>query len=139
MICLHGQNQTLLRHVQKFFFKLAHQHVGPLDQRCNFIKQRVVINRMAISNLCSCSIQLADNFSTSICKTGDYRTVFGQRFGIAVSMLQNHRVNQRLKPVAVRGVASFQPQRLDRHHIAAMQSHQTMRRPHKLHIAPAIS
>ena len=53
-------------------------------------------------------------------------------------MQQNHRINQRFKAVAMGDVARLQPQRFNRHDVAAMQSHQAMRRPHKLHVTPAV-
>ena len=42
LVGLHGQDQALLWHVQKLFIKLAHQHIGALDQRGDFLDQGVV-------------------------------------------------------------------------------------------------
>ena len=53
-------------------------------------------------------------------------------------MEQNHRINQRFETVAVRGVTRLQAQRFNGDHVCAMQRNQAMRRPDKLHIAPAI-
>jgi hypothetical protein len=39
LVGLHGEDQALLRHVQKLFFKLADQHVGALDQGGHFVQQ----------------------------------------------------------------------------------------------------
>ena len=139
MIRLHGQNQTFLRYTQKFFFKLAHQHVRALDQRGDLIEQRVVVNRRdTAADVCGSSGQLANNLGAALGEAGNDCAVSGKRSGIAVGMLQHHRVKQRFKPVAVRGVAGLQAQGVDSHNVTAMQGNQTMRGPHELHVGPAV-
>ena len=52
-------------------------------------------------------------------------------------MPNHHRRDARLETVALRLVAGAQAQHLHRHHGAAVQRQQAVRRPHKMHAAPA--
>ena len=138
LVRLHRQNQAFLRHVQKLFFKRADQHIGPLDQRRHFVQQRIVVNRHhAAADFCRRFGQLAGDFGLAVGKAGDDRAVDFQRGGVAVGVGKHHRIDGGFKTVAVREVASAQAQHLDRHHRAAVQRDQTMRRAHKVHAGPA--
>ncbi len=44
LVGLHGEDQAFLRHGQKFFFKLADEHVGALDQGGDFVQQRFIFD-----------------------------------------------------------------------------------------------
>ena len=138
LVGLHGQDQALLRHAQKFLFKFAHQHIGPLDQRGHLVQQRRVVNGAgALAHFGSGGLQLARNLGAALGERGNHRAFVPQLCGVAVGAVQHHRVHGGFKTVAVRGVASVQAQRGDRHHAAAMQRHQPVRRAHKAHAAPA--
>ena len=52
-------------------------------------------------------------------------------------MANHHRRQARLEAVALGLVAGAQSEHLHRHHGAAMQRQQAVRRPHKMHAAPA--
>ena len=138
LVGLHREDQAFLRHVEEFLVKRTNQHVRALNQRGHLIEQGVVINRLAAAtNLGRCGRQLAHDVSAALGKAGNHRAFVLQLLRVAVGMPQHHRVHQRFKPVAVRAVACCQPQRLNGHHIRAMQRHQAVGRAHKAHAGPA--
>ena len=138
LVGFHRQDQAFLRHVQKFFFKRADQHLRTLDQRGDFVEQRGVVNDAApAANLRRCGVQLAHDLGAALGKTGNHRALVAQLLHIAVRVTQYHRVYRGFKPVPVRAVAGLQAQRLHRHHACAMQGHQAVGRAHKTHAGPA--
>ena len=44
LVGLHGEDEAFLRHGQKFFFKLADEHVGALNQGGDFVQQRFIFD-----------------------------------------------------------------------------------------------
>ena len=138
LVGLHGENQAFLWHVQKLGFKLTDQHVGALHQAGDFVEQGVVFNRAcAMADLVRSSRQLAHDLGATLGKAGNHRAVLGQRGGVIVGMRQHHRRDPGFKTVAQGAVARREPQYPDRHHGAAVQRHQAVRRAHKVHAAPA--
>ena len=96
MIRLHGENQALLRHIQKLFFEFANQHVGALDQGGYFVQKGIVVNRFhnaatRFAYLRRRCRQLPHNFGAAICKTGNHCAIAGQRGGVTVGIRQHHR------------------------------------------------
>ncbi|OIQ69216.1 hypothetical protein GALL_491860 [mine drainage metagenome] len=138
LVGLHGQDQALLRHVQKLGFKLADQHIGALHQRGDFVQQGLVVNRLATtSHLGRRCGELAHDLGAALGKTGNHRAVLGQCVRVNIGLSNHDRGFERLKPVSLRGVAGGQAQHFHRHHRSAMHRHQTMRRAHKMDAAPA--
>ena len=138
LIGLHGQNQTLLRHSQKLCLKAAHQYIGALYQSSHFVKQGLVFNGdHTAPYFGGCRRQLLRNVGFAFFKAGNHRTLLAQCVGIGIRMRYHHGRHLGLKPMPLRAVARLEPQRLNGHDISAMQSQQTMRRPHKAHTAPA--
>jgi hypothetical protein len=93
--------------------KLAHQHVGALDQRRHLVQQRVVFDgRAAAAHPGRCRGQLAHDLGAALGEAGDHRAVTAQRVGIAVGVGNHHRGQCRFKAVALCGAAGLQAQRL---------------------------
>ena len=137
LIRLHGQDQAFLRHVEKFFFKAADQHVRTFDQGRDFVQQSVVVNRHHATYFCRGSGQLTRNVGLAFGKTGDHGTVFSQCRGVLISVRDHHRRDSGFKAMALRAVARFQAQRLQWNHRRTVQGHQPVRRAHKADAAPA--
>ena len=138
LVGLHGQDQALLRHVQKLPVKLAQQHVRALYQRGHFVQQGGVINRAhALPHACRHRFQLARDFGAACRERGDNGAIARQRLGIAVGIGQLHRRDRGLEAVPLGAAPGRQAQRLHRHHATAVQRHQTMRRTHEMHATPA--
>ena len=138
LVGLHREDEAFLRHVEELLFKRADEHIGPLDQRRHFVEQGLVIDRLAApADLGRGRGQLARDLGATTFERSDHRTVLGQRVGIAVGILQDHRIHGRLEAVAMGGRASGQTQRLDGHHGRTVHRHQPVGRAHKLHAAPA--
>ena len=91
----------------------------------------------AVAHFCGCSSQLARDLGAALGEAGNDGAFIAQLLGIAVRIPEHHGRDSRLKPVALRTVARREPQRLDRHHVAAVQRHQPMGGAHELHAAPA--
>ncbi len=128
-----------MRHLQKFRLESANQHIGPLHQRGHFVQQRLVVNRAhPAADLRRCGLQLAHDVGTAFGKAGNYRAFITQLHRIAIGIAQHHRIDLGLEAMALRGVARRQSQHGNRHHLAAMQRHQSMRRTHEIHRLPAI-
>ncbi len=138
LVGLHCQNQALLRYIEKLFLELANEHIGALDQRGDFVEQRVVFDGFrTTADLGSRLGQLAHDLGAARGKAGNHGAVLLQRGGVAVGIFQHYRRHQCFKAVALGAVAGFQAQRLHRHHGAAMQCHQPVGGAHKAHAAPA--
>ena len=137
LVRLHGEDQAFLRHLEKLFFKGADQHIGPLDQRRDFVEQRIVFNRLDAAYAGGSGRQLARNLGLAFGKAGDHRTVLTQRRRIGVGMRDHDGRDSGFKAMALRAVARLQAQRLQGHHLVAVQRDQAVRRPHKAHAAPA--
>ena len=143
LVRLHGQNQALLRYIQKSRFKGADQHIRALDQAGDFIEQGLVLNRtQRRSNGIAASHdgrrrKLARNLGAALGKAGDHGTVFAQRLGVAVGVHDQHRRDLGFKTVPLCVLAGFESEHANRHHGAAVQRDQAVRRAHKLHAAPA--
>ena len=136
LVGLHGQNQALLRHLQKGRLKAAGQHIGAFHQRGYLVQERFVVHRLRTQR-CGSSLQLACNVGAARLKAGDYCAVARQCGGVVVGMGKHHVCQSRFKTVALGGVASAQAQRGDWHYGAAVQGDQAMGRAHKAHRGPA--
>jgi hypothetical protein len=138
LVGLHREDEAFLRHIEKLFFEFADQDIRALDQRGDFVQQGVVIDRLAApAHFGGSSSELALDLSTALGKAGDHRTVFEQGLRVAVGVLEDHRGHRRFEAMALCAVARLQTECRDRHHRAAVQGHQPVRRAHKLHTAPA--
>ena len=151
MIRLHGQNQTLLGHLQKNFVKVADHHRGTLHQRGHFLHQRVL--QQNFFGLCvgqqgrlyfqtaaqafGRAAQCLHHGAAALVKAGNHRTIARQGGGVIIGMGYHHGRHHCFKTVALGAVTCLQSQCLHRHHRAAVQSQQTMRRAHKADGAPA--
>ena len=80
---------------------------------------------------------MARNLGLALGKRRNHGTVLCQRGRVAVSVFQHHRINDCFKTVSMRAVARLQAQYLDRYHGVAVQRHQPVRGPHKIHAGPA--
>ena len=137
MIGLHGQNQTFLRHFQKLFFKFTNEHIGALDQSCDFIEQGFVFNGLGTTtHFGGSGIELLHNFCAALCKAGNDGTIARQGGGITVGILNDQGRHIGFKAMAMRGLAGLQAQGFDGHHLRAMQSHQAMCGAHKVDTGP---
>ena len=125
-------------HVQVLGLEFANQHVGALDQRRHLVQQGIVVDGLAAATDLGCrGGELAGNLGLALGKRSDHRAVLGQRGTVAVGIRQNHGIDRCFKAVAVGAVARSETEHLDRHHGAAVQGDQAMRRTHKMHAAPA--
>ena len=136
LVGLHGQNQALLRHLQKGWLKAAGQHIGAFHQRSHLVQECFVVHRLRTQRGSS-SLQLACDVGAARLKAGNHRTVARQGGGVVVGVGKHHVCQSRFKAVALGGVACAQAQRGDRHHGAAVQGDQAMGRAHKAHRGPA--
>ncbi len=141
LIGLHGQDQAFLWHRQELRLKCAQQHIRALDQGCHLIEQRLVFNRMQ-GGACRTGPlghggELAHDLGAALGKGRNHRAIARQCGGVAVSVFNHHRRDGGLKAMALRALARAEPEQLDRHHAAAVQRQQAVRRAHKLHAAPA--
>ena len=138
LVGLHGENQAFLRDLEELRLEFTDQHIGPLDQAGDLIEQGLVVDRSrAIPNGGRGALELAHDVGAALGKTGRHRAVTGQGGGIAVGVGDDNGRHGRLETVAVRAIARAQSQHLDRHHGAAMQGDEAVRRSHKMHAAPA--
>ncbi len=138
LIGFHGQDQTLLRHFQKLFFKFAGEHIGALNQGRDFIQQGFVFNGFGTAaHFGGCRIKLTHNFCTALSKAGNDGTIARQSSGITVGVLNDDRRHTGFKAMAVCLLTGSQAQCFDRDHVFAVQSHQTVRRPYKVNAGPA--
>ena len=140
LVGLHREDQAFLRHVEELRLELADQHVGALDQRGHFVEQRVVLDRLRRRRRPSPRPRPAGARSRrgASSKLAMTAPSCRQRGGVAVGVAKRHLGSARLEAVAVRAAAGLQAQRLDRHHVAAVQRHQRHARAHELHVAPAV-
>jgi hypothetical protein len=72
LVGLHRQDQAFLRHGEEFLFELADQHVGALDERRDFVEQRVVLDRTG-AGLSGRDGKLAGDFGAAFGEAGDDR------------------------------------------------------------------
>jgi hypothetical protein len=117
-------------------FEPAGEHVRALDQRGHLVEQRVVVDRLQ-PRRCGRS-QLADDLGTALGKACDHRALAGHLLCVTISVGKRELGPGRFEAVAACRTARLQAQHADRHHIAAMQRHQAMRRAHEPDVAPAI-
>ena len=151
LIRLHGQNQTLLWHLQERFVKVTHHHGGALHQAGHFLHQRVVeqdrfgfviakqkrFHFQTTAQALGLAAQGAHHGAAAFVKAGDHRAIARQGGGVVIGMGDLHRRHSGFKAMALCTVTGLPAQRLHRHHRAAMQRQQAMRRAHKAHGAPA--
>ncbi len=138
LVGLHREDEALLRHVEKLWLKSADEHVGALDQRGDFVQQRIVFDGAGAATHLGCGgLQLAGNLGLALGERGDHGALRAQLPGVAVGILEHHGRDGGLETVALGGVACRQAQRLHGHHVAAVQCHQPVRGAHKAHAAPA--
>ena len=138
LVGLHGQDQALLRDVEELGLEFANQHMGALHQGCHLVQQGSIFDGFAVSTHFGCSsVQLANDVGAALCKAGNHRAIFGQSSGIGVGIGNHHGRHRSFKAMAFGLIAGVQSEGLHRHHIAAMQSHQTVRWAHKAHAGPA--
>ena len=137
LVRLHRQDQALLRHVQKLGFELAQQDVGPLDQRGHFVEQRRVIDRRE-ALFGRRGLKLARDLAVAGLKTGHHCPLRFKLVRVVIGVLQHHRVDRGLEPVASRLAARLQAERAHRHHVGTVQRHQTVRRADELNRGPAV-
>jgi hypothetical protein len=139
LVGLHRQDQAFLRHREKVLVELAQQHIRALDQGGDLVEQRRGVDRPQIRAGARCGgLQLRGDLGAARAETGDHRALAAQHIGIAVGGRQHDGVNLRFEAVTVGLPTRDEPQRLHRHHVGAMQRHQTMRRADELDRAPAI-
>ena len=150
MVRLHGQNQALLRHIQKLFIKITHHHGGALHQAGHFLHQRVIeqsrfglvvtqmgrLHFQTATQPLGFAAQRLHHQVAAFVKAGDHHTIARQGGGVIIGMCNQHWRHKGFKTVALGTVTGLQAQRMHRHHGAAMQSQQAMRRAHKTHRTP---
>ena len=137
LVGLHREDEAFLRHTEKLLLERAHQHIGALHQRGHFVEQGVVVNGMgAVAHFCGRSSQLARDLGAALGEAGNDGAFIAQLLGITVRILEHYGGDLGLKPVALRAVARLKPQRLDWHHVAAVQRDQPVGGAYELHAAP---
>ena len=92
LVGLHGQNQTLLRHLKELFFKFANQYIRTFHQSRDFIKQRLVFDGVhAATHFGGSRLKLTLNLGATLGKTGDDGTVAFKHFGVVIGMREHQR------------------------------------------------
>ena len=137
LIRLHGENEALLRHVEKLFLELANEHIGALNQARHLFQQSIIVNRSNIvAQLDRGSRELADDLRLALIKRRNHCAVLAQCGGITVRISEHHGRDRSFKTMPLGATACMQAQHGHGHHIVAVQSHHAMRGTHKTHTAP---
>ncbi len=139
LVGLHREDEAFLRHVEELLLELAHQHIGPFDQRRDLVEQRIVFDGPhAAAHALGSRLQLAGDLGAAIGECGDDCALLGQLLRVGVGAADDHRVHGRLEAVAVGGIAGREAQHRDgQQHLGAVQRHEAVRGAHETHAGPA--
>jgi hypothetical protein len=120
------------------FSKLHTSTFGRSTKGGHFVEQGIILDGAhTAAHTFGRGCELADDLGPALGKAGDDGAIGTQAVGIGIGIGERHRVDAGFETVAMRVAPRLQAQRVDRHHVGAMQRNQPVRRAHEAHARPA--
>ena len=137
LVRLHRQDQAFRRHGEELRVEAAGEHVRQLDQRGDFVEQRVVVDRREPGRRGG-GLQLAQDLGAAIGEAGDHGAFVAQLLLVAARIAQDDRRAAAFEAMAVRRPAGVEAERANRDDVFAVQRDEAVRRPDEAHARPAV-